>query len=187
MLLGIQSFKILLRHMKKIKDELLNQVAGQKVYVQTQTTVDDNLPLSNDEIQKCINLTLRSSGSDIELPSHFAVNVRIVDHNEGLSLNKQYKNENLPTNVLSFEGNLEEEKNLGIEPPFLGDVVICLPVVAKEAIDQEKNIAEHFAHMLIHGFLHLLGFDHLNNKEEEIMQHIEDLTLNHFFILRNID
>jgi len=187
MSLGIQSFKILLRHMKKIKDELLNQVVGQKVYVQTQTTVDDNLPLSNDEIQKCINLTLRSSGSDIELPSHFAVNVRIVDHNEGLSLNKQYKNENLPTNVLSFEGNLEEEKNLGIEPPFLGDVVICLPVVAKEAIDQEKNIAEHFAHMLIHGFLHLLGFDHLNNKEEAIMKHIEDLTLNHFFILRNID
>ena len=144
MSLGIQSYNILLRHMKKIKDELLNQVVGQKVYVQTQTTVDDNLPLSNDEIQKCINLTLRSSGSDIELPSHFAVNVRIVDHNEGLSLNKQYKNENLPTNVLSFEGNLEEEKNLGIEPPFLGDVVICLPVVAKEAIDQDRS--NHEAH-----------------------------------------
>ena len=185
MSLGIESFKILLRRMKKIKDDLLNRVSGQKVYVQTQTTVDDNLPLSNDEIQKCINLTLRSSG--LELPSHFAINVRIVDHNEGLRLNKQYKNENSPTNVLSFEGNLEEEKNLGIEPPFLGDVVICLPVVAKEAIDQEKNFAQHFAHMLIHGFLHLLGFDHLNNKEEEIMQLIERITLNHFFILRNID
>ena len=163
----------------------MNLSDEQKVYVQTQTAVDNTLPLSNDEIQKCIDLTLKASELHLLLP--FAVNVRIVDHNEGLSLNKQYKNENLPTNVLSFEGNLEEEKNLGIEPPFLGDVVICLPVVAKEAIDQEKNIAEHFAHMLIHGFLHLLGFDHLNNKEEAIMKHIEDLTLNHFFILRNID
>ena len=163
----------------------MNLSDGQKVYVQTQTTVDDNLPLSNDEIQKCIDLTLKASALQLLLP--FAVNVRVVDHDEGLLLNKQYKNENLPTNVLSFEGNLEEEKNLGIEPPFLGDVVICLPVVAKEAIDQEKNIAEHFAHMLIHGFLHLRGFDHLNNKEEAIMKHIEDLTLNHFFILRNID
>ena len=163
----------------------MNLSDGQTVYVQTQTAIDDTLPLSNDEIQKCIDLTLKTSALQLLLP--FAVNVRIVDHHEGLLLNKQYKNENLPTNVLSFEGNLEEEKNLGIEPPFLGDVVICLPVVAKEAIDQEKNIAEHFAHMLIHGFLHLLGFDHLNNKEEEIMQHIEDLTLNHFFILRNID
>ena len=163
----------------------MNLSDGQKVYVQTQTTVDDNLPLSNDEIQKCIDLTLKASALQLLLP--FAVNVRVVDHDEGLLLNKQYKNENLPTNVLSFEGNLEEEKNLGIEPPFLGDVVICLPVVAKEAIDQEKNIAEHFAHMLVHGFLHLLGFDHINNKDEEIMKDLENIVLKDFFIFQKID
>ena len=163
----------------------MNLSDGQKVYVQTQTTVDDNLPLSNDEIQKCIDLTLKASALQLLLP--FAVNVRVVDHDEGLLLNKQYKNENSPTNVLSFEGNLKEEKNLGVEPPFLGDLVICLPVVEKEAKDQQKNFDQHFAHILVHGFLHLLGFDHLNNKEEAIMKHIEDLTLNHFFILRNID
>ena len=76
----------------------MNLSDGKKVYVQTQTAVDDTLPLSNDEIQECIDLTLRASALQLLLP--FAVNVRVVDHNEGLRLNKQYKNENLPTNVL---------------------------------------------------------------------------------------
>ena len=163
----------------------MNLSDEQKVYVQTQTAVDDTLPLSNDEIQKCIDLTLKASELHLLLP--FAVNVRIVDHNEGLRLNKQYKNENLPTNVLSFEGNLEEEKNLGIKPPFLGDLVICLPVVEKEAIDQEKNFAQHFAHILVHGFLHLLGFDHLNNKDEKIMKELENEALKDFFMFRQMD
>ena len=65
----------------------MNLSDGQKVYVQTQTTVDDNLPLSNDEIQKCIDLTLKASALQLLLP--FAVNVRVVDHDEGLLLNKQ--------------------------------------------------------------------------------------------------
>ena len=163
----------------------MNLSDGQKVYVQTQTTVDDNLPLSNDEIQKCIDLTLKASALQLLLP--FAVNVRVVDHDEGLLLNKQYKNENSPTNVLSFEGNLKEEKNLGVEPPFLGDLVICLPGVAKAAIDQEKKFAHHFAHMLVHGFLHLLGFDHINNKDEEIMKDLENIVLKDFFIFQKID
>ena len=163
----------------------MNLSDGKKVYVQTQTAVDDTLPLSNDEIQKCIDLTLRASALQLLLP--FAVNVRVVDHNEGLRLNKEFKNENLPTNVLSFEGNLEEEKNLGIQPPFLGDLIICFPVVKKEAIDQEKNFAQHFAHILVHGFLHLLGFDHLNNKDEKIMQELENIALKDFFMFRQMD
>ena len=163
----------------------MNLSDGQKVYVQTQVTVDDNLPLNNDEIQKCFDLTLKASALHLPLP--FAVNVRIVGHDEGLRLNKQYKNENSPTNVLSFEGDLKEEKNLGIEPPFLGDLVICLPVVAMEAVDQEKNFAQHFAHILVHGFLHLLGFDHINNKDEEIMKDLENIVLKDFFIFRQID
>ena len=102
-------------------------------------------------------------------------------------LNKEFKNENVPTNVLSFEGNLEEEKNLGIQPPFLGDLIICFPVVKKEAIDQEKNFAQHFAHILVHGFLHLLGFDHLNNKDKKSMQDLENIALKDFFMLRQMD
>ena len=156
-----------------------------KVYVQTQTEIGDTLPISKEEIQKCIDLSLKASALDLLLP--FAVNIRIVGHDEGLLLNKQYKKENLPTNVLTFEGNLEEEKKLGIQPPFLGDVVICFPVVEKEAMEQEKTFDRHFVHILVHGFLHLLGFDHQNNKDETTMQELENETLKNFFILREMD
>jgi probable rRNA maturation factor len=97
-------------------------------------------------------------------------------------LNKHYKKENLPTNVLAFEGNLEEEKSLGVQPPFLGDVVICFPVVEKEAMDQKKTFDRHFAHMLVHGFLHLLGFDHQNDKDQKIMQELENEALTNFML-----
>ena len=158
----------------------MNLSDGQTVYVQTQTAIDDTLPLSKEEIQKCVDLSLKASALELLLP--FAVNVRIVGYHEGLLLNKQYKKENLPTNVLTFEGNLEEEKRLGIKPPFLGDVVICFPVVAKEAKDQEKTFDRHFAHILVHGFLHLLGFDHQNDKDQKIMQELENEALTNFMI-----
>ena len=158
----------------------MNLLDGQKVYVQTQTAIDDTLPLSDKEIHKCIDLSLKASELELLLP--FAVNVRIVGYHEGLLLNKQYKKENLPTNVLTFEGNLEEEKRLGIKPPFLGDVVICFPVVEKEAMDQEKTFDRHFAHMLVHGFLHLLGFDHQNDKDQKIMQKLENEALTNFVL-----
>ena len=163
----------------------MNLSDGQTVYVQTQTVIDDTLPLSKEEIQKCVDLSLKASALELLLP--FAVNVRIVGYHEGLLLNKQYKKENLPTNVLTFEGNLEEEKRLGIKPPFLGDVVICFPVVEKEAMDQEKTFDRHFAHILVHGFLHLLGFDHLNNKDEKIMKELENEALKGFFMFRQMD
>jgi len=158
----------------------MNLSDGQTVYVQTQTAIDDTLPLSKEEIQKCVDLSLKASALELLLP--FAVNVRIVGYHEGLLLNKQYKKENLPTNVLTFEGNLEEEKRLGIKPPFLGDVVICFPVVEKEAMDQEKTFDRHFAHILVHGFLHLLGFDHQNDKDQKIMQELENEALTNFMI-----
>ena len=106
-----------------------------------------------------------------------AVNIRIVDHNEGLILNKQYRKKNQPTNVLTFEGNLNQERNLGIELPFLGDIVICMPVVIQESRDQNKNLSSHFTHMLIHGFLHLLGFDHKTKDDETIMQSVENKVI----------
>ena len=78
---------------------------------------------------------------------------------------------------MTFEGNLDQERNLGIELPFLGDIVICLPVVIQESRDQNKNLSSHFAHMLIHGFLHLLGFDHKERDDEKIMQSIENQVI----------
>ena len=158
----------------------MNLSGQQRVYVQTQIEIGDTLPLSNEDIQKCIDLSLQASMQESLLP--FAVNVRIVDYDEILILNKHYKKENLPTNVLAFEGNLEEEKSLGVQPPFLGDVVICFPVVEKEAMDQKKTFDRHFAHMLVHGFLHLLGFDHQNDKDQKIMQELENEALTNFMI-----
>ena len=153
----------------------MNLSDQQKVYVQTQIEIGDTLPLSNEDIQKCIDLSLQASMQESLLP--FAVNLRIVGYDEILILNKHYKKENLPTNVLAFEGNLKEEKSLGIQPPFLGDVVICFPIVEKEAMDQKKTFDQHFAHMLVHGFLHLLGFDHQNDKDQKIMQELENKAL----------
>ena len=163
----------------------MNLSGQQKVYVQTQIEIGETIPLSNEDIQKCIDFSLQASMQESLLP--FAVNLRIVGYDEILILNKHYKKENLPTNVLTFEGNLEEEKRLGIKPPFLGDVVICFPVVEKEAKDQEKTFDQHFAHILVHGFLHLLGFDHLNNKDEKIMKELENEALKGFFMFRQVD
>ena len=156
----------------------MNLSGQQRVYLQTQIEIGDTLPLSNEDIQKCIDFSLQASMQESLLP--FAVNLRIVGYNEILILNKHYKKENLPTNVLAFEGNLEEEKSLGIQPPFLGDVVICFPVVEKEAMEQKKTFDQHFAHMLVHGFLHLLGFDHQNDKDQTIMQELENEALTNF-------
>ena len=163
----------------------MNLSDQQKVYVQTQIEIGDTLPLSNKDIQKCIDLSLQASMQESLLP--FAVNLRIVGYDEILILNKHYKKENLPTNVLAFEGNLKEEKSLGIQPPFLGDVVICFPIVEKEAMDQKKTFDRHFAHMLVHGFLHLLGFDHQNDKDQKIMQELENIALKDFFMFRQMD
>ena len=163
----------------------MNLSEQKRVYVQIQIEIGDNLPLSTEDIQQCIDLSLKASELELLLP--LAVNVRIVGNDESLILNKQYKNGNFPTNVLAFKGNLEEEKSLGIQPPFLGDVIICFPVVEKEAIDQEKTFDQHFAQMLVHGFLHLLGFDHQNDEDEKVMRELEKETLENFCMIRKID
>ena len=163
----------------------MNLSGRQRVYVQTQIEINHVLPLSAEDIQECIDLSFAVARSELKFP--FAVNVRIVDHDESMILNNKYKKKKLPTNVLAFKGNLDEERNMGIQPPYLGDVVICFPVVEKEAKDQKKTFDQHFAHILVHGFLHLLGFDHLNNKDEKIMKQLENEALKDFFMFRQMD
>ena len=153
----------------------MNQLDRQRVSVLIQNKINHVLPLEANNIEECINLSVQASQVKLEYP--LAVNIRIVDHNEGLILNKKYRKRNQPTNVLTFEGNLDQERNLDIELPFLGDIVICLPVVIQESRDQHKNLSAHFMHMLIHGFLHLLGFDHKKKDDETIMQSIENKVI----------
>jgi probable rRNA maturation factor len=97
------------------------------------------------------------------------VSIRIVDKLESQTLNKQYRGIDKPTNVLSFPAEFPE----GVDIPFLGDIVICAPIVELEAKAQNKTLEAHWSHMLIHGVLHLLGYDHIEDDEAEIMEALE--------------
>lgn len=95
--------------------------------------------------------------------------VRVVDEAESAELNETYRHKKGPTNVLSFPF----EAPPGMELPLLGDLVICAPVVAREACEQGKEERAHWAHMTVHGVLHLLGYDHLDDDEARIMEGLE--------------
>jgi probable rRNA maturation factor len=97
------------------------------------------------------------------------VSLYIVDEAEGEELNSQYRGKDYPTNVLSFPADIPEE--VGV--PLLGDLVVCAPVVEREAQEQGKTLAAHWAHMLVHGTLHLLGFDHIDDDEADAMEQLE--------------
>lgn len=97
------------------------------------------------------------------------VSLYIVDDEESQELNAQYRGKDKPTNVLSFPADIPPE--VGI--PLLGDLVVCAPVVEREAQEQGKSLEAHWAHMLVHGSLHLLGFDHIHDDEAEVMESLE--------------
>ena len=100
------------------------------------------------------------------------VSVRIVSEDEMTSLNRQYRDRNQPTNVLSFPSGIEAEGRL-----FLGDIVVCAAVVRKEAQEFNKPVEERYAHMMVHGLLHLLGHDHAEVADQEKMEVLEKLLL----------
>lgn len=97
------------------------------------------------------------------------LSLRIVDSDEMRELNKRYRGADYATNVLSFPADLPPELQL----PHLGDIVICAAVVEREAEEQHKANTAHWAHMVVHGTLHLLGYDHIDNAEAEIMEALE--------------
>ena len=99
--------------------------------------------------------------------------IRIVDSKEGRSLNRHYRARDYATNVLSFPAELPEGLPKGVKLPLLGDLVICAPVVAREAREQKKALNEHYAHLTVHGTLHLLGWDHEDEREAECMEQLE--------------
>ena len=99
--------------------------------------------------------------------------IRIVDAKEGRALNHHYRGKDYATNVLSFPAELPEGLPKGVKLPLLGDLVICAPVVAREAREQGKPLAAHYAHLTVHGALHLLGWDHEDDKEAEAMEQLE--------------
>jgi len=104
-----------------------------------------------------------------DLNENAELTIRIVGEEEGTKLNEQWRKSKGPTNVLSFTHDGEKE----IAPNLLGDIVICAPVVDREAIEQNKNNHAHWAHMVVHGVLHLNGFDHINPEDADRMENLE--------------
>ncbi|WP_271273214.1 rRNA maturation RNase YbeY [Aliamphritea hakodatensis] len=132
-------------------------------YVDRQCQIEDiNLP-DEAELTRWASLAIADFRDTAEL------SVRIVDEAESQQLNNDYRGKDKPTNVLSFPFEVPE----GIELDLLGDLVICAPVVSREADEQNKPLMHHWAHMVIHGCLHLLGFDHINDADAEEMEALE--------------
>ena len=92
--------------------------------------------------------------------------IRIVDEKESAALNQQYRHKNGATNILSFPFEAPEH----INSPLLGDLVICAPILEQQAIQQQKKLQHHWAHIVIHGLLHLCGYDHIDDTEAEEME-----------------
>lgn len=116
-----------------------------------------------------VSTALQCSG-DNERSSELAI--RVVDEAEGRSLNADYRGKDYATNVLSFPFDPPPVEIEG-ELPYLGDLVICQPVLIREADQQGKALLQHWAHLLVHGVLHLQGYDHIDDKEAEEMEALE--------------
>lgn len=127
-----------------------------KITIQKQTDMA-SIP-TNVQLRKFIKAAVLQADANTELA------LRIVDETESQALNSSFRKKNKPTNVLAFPYDQQD---------YLGDLVVCAPVVVKEATQQGKTVLAHWAHLLVHGTLHLQGYDHLIDSERKIMEAIE--------------
>jgi len=136
--------------------------------IEIQTIFKSDGQPDQEHIQHWVDTALDGFNRDTEIV------VRIVDEQESAELNEQYRHKQGPTNILSFP----VEVPFGIELNLLGDLVVCAPVLEKEALEQHKALTDHWAHIIVHGVLHLLGYDHIDDKEAELMENKEITILN---------
>jgi probable rRNA maturation factor len=136
--------------------------------IQLAVEVENNLP-TEEQMSKWATAALlkRTEHEEPELT------IRIVDEAESQELNHEYRGKDKPTNVLSFP--FEAPAHVPI--PLLGDLIICKQVVEREATEQDKTLTAHWAHMIVHGCLHLLGYDHIEDDEAEEMEGIERVVM----------
>lgn len=119
---------------------------------------------SDAEFRRWCELALRQRSADSEMT------IRLVDETEGRELNLTYRHKDYATNVLSFPADVPDDL---LDILLLGDLVICVPVVEREAAEQGKALDAHWAHLVMHGCLHLLGYDHIDDDEAEEMEALE--------------
>lgn len=128
------------------------------------------LVLKRAYVKKIIETTLRH----IDTQSDCEVGIACVDNDESHKLNLEYRKKDKPTNVLSFPSDIPDEMAKFLDSFPIGDLVICIPVVLQEAQEQNKAPLTHFTHMLVHGTLHLMGYDHETSDEDaEEMEALE--------------
>lgn len=133
-------------------------------YVDIQIACENEQGLpSDDQLQAWFEQAVRAARPQAE------VTIRIVDEGESQSLNRDYRGKDKPTNVLSFPFDAPP----GVEIDLLGDLIVCRQVVEQEAQQQGKALMDHWAHMVVHGSLHLLGYDHIEDDEAEQMEALE--------------
>lgn len=115
------------------------------------------------QFQQWVDGILTDNSEDSEIV------IRVVDEPEMVQFNEQYRNKKGATNILSFPFDKPDE----IKSNLLGDLLICAPIISKEALIQHKKLEHHWSHMIVHGVLHLLGYDHIDHKEAEEMETLE--------------
>ena len=118
---------------------------------------------SEQQFQQWVDAVLSDQSQDSEIV------IRLVDDAESSALNQQYRHKQGPTNILSFPFEAPD----GMQMDLLGDLVICAPLIEKEAAEQNKLTENHWAHITIHGVLHLIGYDHIEEAEAEEMEALE--------------
>ena len=126
---------------------------------------------TRDEVQSWVRATLAEINRDGE------VTVRVVDENEMRDLNFRYRQKNSATNVLSFPFDSAGLASDATADNFIGDIIVCASVIAAEATSQNLQPMQHWAHMIIHGVLHLCGYDHENNSDAKAMETLEKKIL----------
>ena len=142
-------------------------MTDQSVVLEVQRASDAVSMPDTADFDRWAQAALEDVGQSVELV------IRIVDEPEGRELNLRYRGKDQPTNVLSFPFEVPPE----VESRHLGDLVICAPVVAREAEQQGKTANDHWAHLVIHGILHLRGFDHQTEEDAQQMESREKTIL----------
>ena len=134
-------------------------------HIDIQHACEDTIPITDETFSEWATLVLSTQRDSAELT------LRLVDRDEITQLNDCYRKQNKATNVLAFPANIPD--NITLDYPLLGDVIICPHVLQEESISLNKPLIAHWALIVIHGILHLLGYDHIEDNDATIMQALE--------------
>ncbi|MCB1784017.1 MAG: rRNA maturation RNase YbeY [Alphaproteobacteria bacterium] len=145
---------------------------------------ENKIPDLDDFLNETLETAIMRGLSEkrITAPETIEISIVLADNNFVQDLNKRYRNKDKPTNVLSFPQTEEEEIEMNAPFLSLGDIIIARETIESESIEQDKSFTDHFRHMLVHGCLHLLHYDHETDEEANVMETLEISILQNFGI-----